>query len=131
MKALLPLLLLAAAPAFAHPDAPDAPAEPAKCPQVAEQLAELLASAKQRIGYDGEVRVVFDVDAQGRARPAGLTGSRNYQTPVRLAMASLECQPGTPHRYVLNIRFADPMNLLAATPESAASATVVQASDNR
>ena len=122
MKAILPLLLLAAAPAFAAP---------AACPQVAEQLSETLASAKQRIGHDGEVRVEFEVDAQGRAQLVALDGSRSYRTPVRLAMDTLECQRGTPQRYVLNIRFADPMTVLAAAPAPAASATIAQASAPR
>lgn len=125
MKSVLPLLMLAAAPAFA------APATPAVCPQVTEQLSEYLASAKQRVGHDGEVRVEFEVDAQGRARIVALDGSRNYRSPVRIAVDSLDCERGTPQRYVLNIRFADAMNMLAAAPASAASATVAQVSDTR
>jgi len=122
MKAVLSLLLLAAAPAFAAP---------AACPQVSEQLSEYLASAKQRIGHDGEVRVEFEVDARGRAQIVALDGSRNYRAPVRTAVDSLECQRGTPQRYVLNIRFADPMTVLAAAPAPAASATIAQASAPR
>ena len=118
MKALLPLLLLAAVPAFA------APAPPAVCPEVAAQLTEYLASAKQRIGVDGEVRVEFDVDAQGRPQLVALQGKRRYQAPVRIALDSLDCQAGTPQRYILNIRFADPVPMMAA---SAASATMAQA----
>lgn len=128
MKAVLPLLMLAAAPAFA---APANPATPATCPQVGEQLSEYLASAKQRIGADGEVRVEFEVDARGRAQIVALDGTRHYRTPVRIAMDSLDCQRGTPQRYVLNIRFADPMAMMAAAPASAASSTVAQASDPR
>jgi len=112
---LLPLLSLAAAPAFAAP---------AACPQVSEQLTELLASAKQRIGSEAEMRVEFEVDAQGRAHLLGLQGKRQYRVPVRLAMDSLDCEAGTPQRYVLNIRFADPAPLAMA---AAASATVAQA----
>lgn len=122
MKAILPLLLLAAAPAFAAP---------ATCPEVGEQLSEYLASAKQRVGSDGEVRVEFEVDAEGRTRLLALDGSRQYRSPVRIAMQTLDCQRGTPQRYVLNIRFADPMAVMAATPASAASATVARASDPR
>lgn len=125
MKAFLPLLLLAAAPAFA------APAGPATCPQVGEQLREYLASAKQRINVDGEVRVEFQVDARGRAQIVALDGSRPYRTPVRIAVDSLDCQRGTPQRYVLNIRFADPMTVMAAAPVPAASATLAQATETR
>lgn len=119
---LLPLLLLAAAPAFAAPDAP------ATCPQVAEQLSETLASAKQRIGHDGEVRVEFEVDATGRAQLVALDGTRSYRSPVRIAMETLDCRAGTPQRYVLNIRFAEPR---AQAVASAASGTVAQASSPR
>lgn len=115
MKALLPLLLLATAPAFAAP---------AACPLVGEQLSEYLASAKQRVGHEGEVRVEFEVDAQGRPRLIALDGKRAYRTPVRIAVDSLDCQAGTPQRYVLNIRFADPAPRAMA---AAASATVAQA----
>jgi hypothetical protein len=109
---LLPLLLFAAAPAFAAP---------AACPQADGQLSEYLASAKQRIGFDGEVRVEFEVGADGLI---GLQGTRSYQAPVRSAVDSLECQAGTPQRYVLNIRFADPTPVAVA---AAASATLAQA----
>ena len=116
MKAMLPLLLLlAAAPVFANP---------AACPEVGEQLSEYLASAKQRIGSDGEVRVEFEVDAQGRTQLIALDGSRQYRGPVRIAMSALECQRGTPQRYVVNIRFADPAPRAMA---SAASATLARA----
>lgn len=113
MKTLLPLLLLAAAPAFAAP---------AVCRDAADQLSEYLASAKQRIDRDGEVRVDFEVDASGRARALSLDGSRPYRTPVRLAISSLDCERGTPQRYVATIRFAD------AAPRSmaAASATLAE-----
>ncbi len=122
MKAILPLLLLAAAPAFAAP---------AACPQVAEQLSEYLASAKQRVGNDGEVRVAFDVDARGRAQIVALDGTRSYRTPVRIAVDSLDCQRGTPQRYVLNIRFVDPMTVMAAAPAPAASANLAQVTETR
>lgn len=81
---------------------------PATCPEIADQLSELLASAKQRVGRDGEVRLELQVDDRGRARPLAIEGDRPYRTPVRLAVDSLECQPGEPQRYVLNIRFQDP-----------------------
>lgn len=114
MKPILPLLLLAASPAFAAP---------AQCPQVQEQLTELLASAKQRIGNEADMRVEFEVDAQGRPHLLTLQGRRQYKVPVRIAMDSLDCQAGTPQRYVLNIRFADPLPQAMA---AAASATVAQ-----
>ena len=119
MKHILPLLLLAAT--FASSSAFAAPAE---CPQVKEQLTEMLASAKQRIGSEAEMRVEFEVDAQGRAHLLSLQGKRQYKVPVRIAMDSLDCQAGAPQRYVLNIRFADPVPQAMA---AAASATVAQA----
>jgi hypothetical protein len=121
MKTLLPLLLLAALPAFAAPTASDAPAA---CPDLPGQLSDYLASAKQRIGLDGEVRVEFDVDAAGRTRLVAMDGTRSYRAPVRIAVDTLDCQAGQPQRYVLNIRFADPMPRAVA---AAASATVAQA----
>ena len=120
---LMPVLWMAAAPvAFAEPaTAPSL----AACAQAGEQLTEYLASAKQRVGREGEVRVEFDVDAQGRAQLVALDGTRAYRTPVRIALQSLDCQAGTPQRYVLNIRFADPAPRAVAA--AAASATVAQA----
>lgn len=102
---------------------PTAQADPAACPQATEQLAEYLASAKQRIRTDGEVRVEFEVGADGRAQAVAVQGSRAYLNPVRIAMDSLECQRGTPQRYVLDIRFAEPAPRVMA---SAASATLAQ-----
>lgn len=122
MKALLPLLLLAAAPAFAAPP---------PCRQLDDQLTESLASARQRIDRDGLVRVAFDVDAKGRAQVVSVEGTRNYRTPVRIAVNSLDCQGGEPQRYVMEIRFADPRPALAAAPASAASATLAQAHNPR
>lgn len=103
-------------------------AAPAACPEAGAQLAESLASAKQRIVHDGEVRVEFEVDAGGRARLLALDGSRVYRTPVRIAMQALECQGGTPQRYVLNIRFADraPSAVAASASASLAQATPTQ-----
>jgi hypothetical protein len=112
---LLPLLACLATPAFATS---------AACPQAAEQLTEYLASAKQRIGFDGEVRVEFDVDAAGRVGALKLQGSRPYQAPVRIAMHSLDCRGGEPQRYALDIRFAEPAPRSVA---AAASATLAQA----
>lgn len=102
---------------------PTAQSAPAACPQAAEQLAESLAGARQRIGADGEVRVAFDVGATGRARLVTVQGTRRYLNPVRIAVDALECDAGTPQRYVLNIRFAEPGPRVMA---SAASATVAQ-----
>lgn len=119
MKAFLPLLLLAALPASS------ALAAPARCPEVGEQLSEYLAGARQRIGFDGEVHVEFEVDARGRTRLIALDGSRVYRAPVRIAVDTLDCQRGEPQRYVLNIRFADPAPRSVA---AAASATLAQAS---
>lgn len=126
MKALLPLLLLTTLPPALAQAAP-----PARCPQAAEQLVEYLAAARQRMGHDGEVRVAFDVDAQGRAQLLSVDGTRRYLTPVRIAVDSLACQGGTPQRYVLHVRFADRAPTLASLPASAASATVAQAAASR
>lgn len=115
MKSLLmPALLLAAAPALA---------DPATCPRAAEQLSDYLASAKQRIGLPGEVQAEFDVGADGRTRVVALQGSRRYRSPVRTALHTLDCLPGTPQRYMLNIRFVDPQPRGVA---AAASATLAQ-----
>jgi hypothetical protein len=126
MTRTLALLLFATAPAFTLAFTP-AFAAPADCPQAGDQLSELLASAKQRVGRDGEVRVEFDVDARGRPQLVALAGTRSYQVPVRLALASLDCRSGEPQRYVLNIRFADPLAVLAAAP----AASVAQAATPR
>jgi hypothetical protein len=122
LSLLLPLLLLGSAPVFAAP---------ATCPQMADQLTELLAGAKQRIAREGDVRVEFDVDAGGHAQLVRVDGSRAYRAPVRLALDALECHAGDPQRYVLNIRFADPVTVLAAAPAPAASSTLAQAPDRR
>lgn len=115
MKVILPLLTLAlaAAPAFATP----APA--ANCPAAGDQLADALDAAKRRVGRDAEVRVLFEVGADGRARLVNLQGSRQYQTPVRLAVGDLQCQAGTPQQYVLDIRFAEPARGLSTRWASA------------
>lgn len=115
MKTFLLPLLAAAAPALA---------EPAHCPEAAGQLSDYLASAKQRIGADGDVRVEFEVGADGRARLQRLQGSRPYLGPVRNAVDSLACERGAPQRYVLHIRFADPAPRNVA---AAASATLARA----
>lgn len=115
MKSLLALLLVTALPAFA---------QTARCPAAAEQLSESLASAKQRVGAEGEVRVEFEVSANGRVQPLSVQGERRYRTPVRTALDGLECQAGTPQRYVLNIRFVEPVPRNVA---AAASATLAQA----
>lgn len=120
MKTLLTLLLTALPLSFAV-------AGPAACPDAGEHLTEYLASAKQRIGGDGQVRVEFEVDADGRARLLALDGTRAYRTPVRIAMQTLDCQRGSPQRYVLNIRFADPLPATVAATAPAASAALAQA----
>lgn len=126
---LLPLLALAPA-AFAAPATTPAPAA-ATCPGAAEQLSEYLASARQRIGQDGEVHVAYDVDARGRPQPVTVEGTARYRTPVRIAIDSLDCRGGTPQRYVLHIRFADRPPTLAAAPAPAAAASLAQAAAPR
>lgn len=102
-------------------------AAPAACPQASEQLPELLASSMQRIGREGEVRAEFEVNAKGRVQPLWVDGHRLYRGQVRTALYSLDCKGGTPQRYVLNIRFADP----APTSLAKASAPVVAISESR
>lgn len=116
MKAFLPLLMLAATPAFANPVAS------ASCAQTAEQLTDYLASAKRRVDRDGEVRAEFDVGADGRPRLVSVQGTRVYRTPVRTAIDSLDCRGGTPQRYVVHIRFADAVPQTMAVAASAALA---------
>ncbi len=116
MKPLLLSLAVAAAPAFAR--------TAASCPGASEQLTESLASAKQRIGHDGQVHVTFDVDAKGRAQFIGANGTRAYRVPVRIATNSLDCLAGTPQRYVVHIRFAAPVT---QTMSSATSVTWTEA----
>lgn len=119
LTAPLPGLALAAALAI-----PAVQAAPATCPQLRAQLSDALAGARQRLRADGEVRVAFDVGTDGKARLVELQGKRVYRTPVRTAVDMLDCRPGTPQRYSLDIRFA------AAAPQvtaSAASATLAQA----
>ena len=72
---------------------PAAQAQHAACPQAAEQLSEYLASAKQRVRADGEVRVEFEVGADGRAQALAVQGSRAYLNPVR-DRANLEVRGG-------------------------------------
>ncbi len=75
------------------------------------------------------MRLEFEVDAQGQARVVSMQGPRNYRTPVRIAVDTLDCDGGTPQRYVLNIRFEEPVRALAAA--SPASATLAQGSSPR
>ncbi|HEY4079760.1 MAG TPA: hypothetical protein VGM81_03620 [Burkholderiaceae bacterium] len=105
-------LALCATPTFA---------DAAVCPQLAQDLPELLASAMPGVGPDGEVRASFDVDARGVVRSISLEGTRRYQSRVRTALESLECTGGTPQRYVLKIRFAAPTPSM--TRASAATST--------
>lgn len=102
-------------------------AAPAACPQAAEQLPELLASSMQRIGSEGEVQAEFMVDAEGRVQPLWVEGHRRYRSPVRTALYSMDCKGGTPQRYVLNIRFADP----APASLAKTAAPVVAISESR
>lgn len=110
MKVLPFILLLAALPALAQDKAP------AACPRAAEQLPELLASAmQQRMHEAGEVRVEYEVTAEGRLLPLSIEGHRPYRTPVRIALSSLDCHAGQAQRYLMNVRFAGPQHAAAAT----------------
>ena len=114
--ATLAALALSTTPTFA---------DAAVCPQLAQELPELLASAMPGVGPDAEVQASFDVDEQGVVRSISLEGTRRYQSRVRTALESLECTGGTPQRYVLKIRFAAP------TPSaSRAEATITTTAAN-
>ena len=107
-------LVLITSPAFAGP---------AVCPKAAEELPELLASALQRDGREGEMQVSFEVDAEGLVRGIALEGPRPYQSRVRSALESMECSAGTPQRYTLKIRFAAPKRPSAVTLAANTEAT--------
>jgi hypothetical protein len=81
-----------------------------ECPQLAQALPDLLASAKQQDGRDGLVRAELRIDERGRVQVERLEGSRAYVSSVRRALSGIEC--GSPkavaQRQVLNIRFEDP-----------------------
>ena len=97
--ALATLAAFAATPAFA---------DPASCPTASEQLADLLDGTMKRVGREGELTAAFDVDAEGHVQAAAVEGPRSYRWPVRQAIGMLDCQAGTPQRYVVSIRFTDP-----------------------
>ena len=106
---------LSACPAFA---------EPASCPNASDQLADLLDGAMKRAGREGQLTAEFEVDAQGRVQHPMVQGPRDYQWPVRMAVEMLHCQAGTPQRYAVSIRFADPArrSVVAAPPVTVAIA---------
>lgn len=84
-------------------------AEPASCPNVSEQLADMLDGAMKRVGREGELTAEFEVDARGQVQQPTVEGPRGYRWPVRMAVEMLDCQAGTtPQRYVVSIRFTDP-----------------------
>ncbi len=83
-------------------------AEPASCSKASEQLADSLDGAMRRVGREAELTAEFEVDAQGRVQRPMVQGERGYRWPVRLAVEMLDCQAGTPQRYVVSIRFTDP-----------------------
>jgi hypothetical protein len=110
-------LCAAAGPALAAP-------APAACPLAAEQLPELLASAKQRVGHDGEVLAEFDVDGDGQVSRIRVDGDRIYRTPTRIALDSMECHGGTPQHYILRIRFADAGDAATAAVTTASASSI-------
>lgn len=84
----------------------------AQCPQLAAELPELLASAKQQVQRDAVVRAQLRIDADGRLHIESLQGDRQYLGAVRRALQDTNC--GAPlaagaQRQVLNIRFEDPL----------------------
>ena len=97
----------------------------AACPEAAQELPELLASAMQREGLEGEVDAAFDVDGAGVVRSIVLRGPRQYLGRVRSALESMDCRAGVPQRYLLKIRFSAP-----ALPTSALTADRSEVSDH-
>ncbi|MDM4766488.1 hypothetical protein [Pelomonas sp. SE-A7] len=94
--------------------------QPAHCPKATEELPELLASSMQRIGREAEVQAEFEVDAKGRVQPLTVDGNRRYRGAVRTALYSMNCHGGTPQRYVVSIRFAEPTAASASALAAAA-----------
>lgn len=94
----------------------------AQCPALAEQLPELLASAKQAVGPDAEVKVLLHLGADGVQRVEAVSGPRQYQARVRSALQGLDCRSATPQRQLLTIRFQDPRTEATSTRLAAASA---------
>lgn len=88
--------------------APAAHAAPASCPNASEQLADMLDGPMKRVGREGEIQAEFEVDAQGHVQQPTVQGLRSYRWPVRTSIEMLDCQAGTPQRYVVSIRFTDP-----------------------
>ncbi len=79
----------------------------AQCPQLADELPELLASAKQRIQQDGDVRAELSIDAKGQGALESIDGPRAYRSATRIALSGLQCPGAASQRYVLNILFDD------------------------
>lgn len=88
-----------------------------ECPQLAEALPELLATAKQQDGRDGLVRAELRIDERGRVQVESIQGSRAYVSSVRRALSGIECgtSKAVAQRQVLNIRFEDPLSAPLAT----------------
>lgn len=93
----------------------------AQCPALAEQIPELLASAKQTIGREAEVQVLLHLDGQGVQRVEAVAGPRPYLSRVRSALQGQDCRSGTPQRQLLTIRFLDQGALSAPTRVAAVS----------
>lgn len=80
----------------------------AQCPQLAEQLQESLASARQLVDRDGAVQVQMVINERGLLHIESIEGTNRYLGPVRRALRGLECRSALPQRQMLTIRFEDP-----------------------
>jgi len=94
----------------------------AQCPALAEQIPELLASAKQELGTEAEVQVLLHLDGQGVQQVESVAGPRRYLSRVRTALQGQDCRSATPQRQLLTIRFQDPRAAAPSSRFAAASA---------
>lgn len=79
------------------------------CPQIEQELPEVLASAWQHVGQPGTVRVQFTLDGQRVAQVTPLSGPRRYHRWVRSAMQDVSCQADRQgvQAFQFDIRFVD------------------------
>ncbi|MFO1250161.1 MAG: hypothetical protein U1E77_03215 [Inhella sp.] len=93
----------------------------AQCPALAEQIPELLATAKQELGTEAEVRVLLHLDGRGVQQVEAVSGPRRYLSRVRTALQGQDCRSATPQRQLLTIRFQEPRAEAPHTRLAAAS----------
>ena len=122
---LLPAALLAAAPLLSaaqaagntqrveilSAQAADAPRRDVAtvCPNIADELPEILASAWQQVGQPGTVRVQFTLDGDKVVAVTPTSGPRRYHRWVRSAMNDVTCRSDRAQvqAFQLDIRFVD------------------------